>query len=144
MKPPRIFIDSSVLFSAIYSISGHSNDLLMMGAIGEVLAVISDFVIIETRRNISELKPEKLSRLEQILTAVHFEIVTVTPKDVADAKQRIVLKDAPVLAAAKVARVTMLVTLDKKHFLGRSELEDYINASILTPADAYRKINTSS
>ena len=139
----RIFIDSSVLFSAVYSTSGHSSDLLVMGAEGDILAVISDFVIIETRRNIRELKPEKLARLDRLLATVQFEIVRVNPEDVADAKQWIVLKDAPVLAAAKVARVDMLVTLDKKHFLGRPDLETYINAPILTPKEAFQQIKTS-
>ena len=139
----RIFIDSSVLFSAVYSTSGHSSDLLVMGAEADILAVISDFVIIETRRNIRELKPEKLARLDRLLATVQFEIVRVNPEDVADAKQWIVLKDAPVLAAAKVARVDMLVTLDKKHFLGRPDLETYINAPILTPKEAFQKIKTS-
>lgn len=139
----RIFIDSSVLFSAVYSTSGHSSDLLVMGAEGDILAVISDFVIVETRRNIRDVKPEKLARLDRLLVTVQFEIVRVNSKDVADAKQWIVLKDAPILAAAKVARVDMLVTLDKKHFLGRPELETYINALILTPKEAFQKIKSS-
>jgi len=136
----RAFVDSSVLFSAVYSTSGHSSDLLVMGAEGDILAVISDFVIVETRRNIRELKPEKLALLDRLLVTVQFEVARVTSDDVADAKQWIVLKDAPVLAAAKVARVDMLVTLDKKHFLGRPELETYINAPIFTPKEAYQKI----
>lgn len=136
----RVFIDSSVLFSAVYSTSGHSSDLLVMGAERQLLAVISDFVIIETRRNISELKPEKLVRLDHLLSTVQFEIAKVISKDVADAKEWIVLKDAPVLAAAKVAQVNMLVTLDKKHFLGRPELEAYISAPILTPKEAFQRI----
>jgi hypothetical protein len=41
------------------------------------------------------------------------------------------------------ARVNMLVTLDKKHFLGRPELESYINAPILTPKEAFEKIKSS-
>jgi predicted nucleic acid-binding protein len=143
MSPSRIFLDSSVLFSAIYSSSGHSNDLLIMGALGEILPVISDFVVIETRRNIHELKPAKIPRLEQVLASGHFEIVTVTPKEVAEAKRWIVLKDAPVLAAAKAARVNMLVTLDKKHFLGRPDLVEYINAPILTPKEAFQKIKST-
>lgn len=140
---PRVFIDSSVLFSAVYSTSGHSSDLLVMGAERQLLAIISDFVIIETRRNISELKPEKLVRLDHLLSTVQFEIAKVISKDVADAKEWIVLKDAPVLAAAKVAQVNMLVTLDKKHFLGRPELETYINAPILTPKEAFQRIKST-
>jgi uncharacterized protein len=140
---PRVFLDSSVLFSAVYSTSGHSSDLLVMGAERQIFAVISDFVIIETRRNISELKPEKLVRLDHLLSTVQFEIAKVISTDVADAKEWIVLKDAPVLAAAKVAQVNMLVTLDKKHFLGRPELETYINAPILTPKEAFQRIKST-
>ena len=140
---PRVFLDSSVLFSAVYSTSGHSSDLLVMGAERQIFAVISDFVIIETRRNISELKPEKLVRLDHLLLTVQFEIAKVISTDVADAKEWIVLKDAPVLAAAKVAQVNMLVTLDKKHFLGRPELETYINAPILTPKEAFQRIKST-
>ena len=140
---PRVFLDSSVLFSAVYSTSGHSSDLLVMGAERQIFAVISDFVIIETRRNISELKPEKLVRLDHLLSTVQFEIAKVISTDVADAKEWIVLKDAPVLAAAKVAQVNMLVTLDKKHFLGRPELETYINAPILIPKEAFQRIKST-
>ncbi len=140
---PRVFIDSSVLFSAIYSASGHSNDILSLCVTGEVIGVITDFVYIETRRNIQELKPEKIVALDKVFTTARFEIVDITPRDVAEAKQWIILKDAPILAAAKVAGVDMLVTLDRKHFLGKPELSIYINAPILTPAQAFQKIKAS-
>ena len=54
------------------------------------------------------------------------------------------LKDAPIIAAAKKAKVTVLVSLDKKHILGRPELETYIQARIVTPAEAHRKIKADS
>ena len=138
-----ILLIRGFLFSSVYSTSGHSSDLLVMGAEGDIIAVISDFVIIETRRNIRELKPEKLARLDRLLVTVKFEIVRVNTEDVSDTKQWFVLKDTPVLAAAKIARVDMLVTLDKKHFLVRPELETYINAPILTPKEAFRKVKSS-
>jgi hypothetical protein len=43
----RAFVDSSVLFSAVYSTSGHSSDLLVMGAEGDILAVISDLSLLK-------------------------------------------------------------------------------------------------
>lgn len=41
----RIFLDSSVQFSAIYSSRGHSRDLLLMAAREEITLVISQLVL---------------------------------------------------------------------------------------------------
>ncbi len=137
---PRIFIDSSVLFSAAYSAKGHSRDLLLMGASGEVTIIISQFVMRETIRNLLGLKSPPLNELEQIVQNASIELVDATKQAVLDAAKLITLKDAPIIAAAKFAKVNMLVSMDKKHILNRPELEDYINAPIVTPLIAYQQI----
>ncbi len=137
---PRIFIDSSVLFSAAYSSKGHSRDLLIMGASGEIKIIISNFVLQETIRNLSGLKKPPLEELDQIVQNANIELVDATKQSVLDAAKLIVLKDAPIIAAAKTAKVDMLVSLDKKHILGRTDLEAYINASIVTPLVAFQTI----
>ena len=137
---PRIFIDSSVLFSAAYSSTGHSPDLLIMGASGEIKIIISNFVLQETIRNLSGLKKPPLEELDQIVQNANIELVDATKQSVLDAAKLIVLKDAPIIAAAKTAKVNMLVSLDKKHILGRTDLEAYINASIVTPLVAFQTI----
>jgi predicted nucleic acid-binding protein len=71
------------------------------------------------------------------------EVINVNKQAVLDAAKLIVLKDAPIIAAAKVAKVDMLVSLDRKHILKRPELETYIKASILTPAEAYQKLKAA-
>ena len=136
----RIFIDSSVLFSAANSSKGHSRDLLLMGASGEIKIIISNFVLQETIRNLSGLKKPPLKELDQIVQNTNIELVDATKQSVLDAAKLIVLKDAPIIAAAKTAKVNMLVSLDKKHILGRADLEAYINASIVTPLVAYQTI----
>lgn len=136
----RIFIDSSVLFSAAYSPKGHSRDLLLMGTSGEIKIIISNFVLQETIRNLSGLKKPPLDELNQIVQNANIEFVDATKQSVLDAAKLIVLKDAPIIAAAKTAKVTMLVSLDKKHILERTDLKDYINASIVTPLIAYQTI----
>ncbi len=141
---PRIFIDSSVLFSAVYSSTGHSSDLLTMSATGEIVAVVSEFVITETRRNILELKPERIAVLDRILNTSNLEVKNPTTSSVAKAARLIILKDAPIIAAAKSAKVDMLVTLDRKHILGRPELEVYIKAPILTPAEAFQRLKSET
>jgi uncharacterized protein len=140
---PRIFIDSSVLFSAANSNMGHSRDLMVMGANGEITIVLSDYVLEETRRNLSQLRQPPLDALDEILDSVNMEIVRVHKQAVQDAAKVIVLKDAPIIAAAKTAKVDMLVSLDKKHILNNPELENFIKASILTPAEAYQKLKAS-
>ncbi|MCI0550676.1 MAG: PIN domain-containing protein [Anaerolineae bacterium] len=139
----RIFTDSSVLFSAANSVKGHSRDLMIMGANGEIMIILSDYVLEETRRNLSHLKQPLLDELENILVHAGMEVVKVNKQAVLAAAKLIVLKDAPIIAAAKIARVDMLVSLDRKHILNHPELETYIKASILTPAEAFQKLKAT-
>jgi predicted nucleic acid-binding protein len=140
---PRIFIDSSVLFSAANSERGHSRDLVLMSAREELVLVLSRYVLEETRRNLARLKEPKDMELEFLLSNAEMEIITVDKNDILRAAKKTVLKDAPIIAAAEKAKVTILVSLDKKHILGRPELETYINAPILTPKEAFQKIKAS-
>ena len=140
---PRIFIDSSVFFSAANSERGHSRDLVLMSAREELVLVLSRYVLEETRRNLARLKEPKDMELEFLLSNAEMEIITVDKNDILRAAKKTVLKDAPIIAAAEKAKVTILVSLDKKHILGRPELETYINAPILTPKEAFQKIKAS-
>ena len=69
------------------------------------------------------MKEPKLVDLELLLSKAAVEIVSVDRDDVLLAAEKTVLKDAPIIAAAKKAKVSILVSLDKKHILGRPELE---------------------
>ena len=140
---PRLFIDSSVLFSAANSERGHSRDLVLMSTREELVLVLSNYVLEETRRNLARLKQPKNVDLEHLLSEAETEIVAVNRDDILRAAEKAVLKDAPIIAAAKKAKVTMLVSLDKKHILGRPDLETYINAPILTPKEAFQKIKST-
>jgi predicted nucleic acid-binding protein len=138
----RIFLDSSVLFSASYSKTGHAHDLVQMSAEGELMIVISNFVIGETRRNLADLKTQRVDEFEEILMRATIDVVHVPKEEIANATHLIVLKDAPIIAAAKIAKVDMLVSLDRKHILGKLELEKYIHAPILTPIEAFQRLKT--
>ena len=81
-----------------------------------------------------------MEELDQIVQNASIELVDASKQSVLDAAKLIVLKDAPIIAAAKTAKVNMLVSLDKKHILGRTDLEAYINAPIMTPLIAYQTI----
>jgi predicted nucleic acid-binding protein len=136
----RVFVDSSVFFSAAYSSRGHARDIIMLALSGEIETVISQIVIEETRRNLEVSAPESLPFMEFILASTPFTIVRPTREDVLSAAELTALKDAPIAASAKRAKVDLLVTLDKKHLLYRPELAEYVGASIVTPKDAMKRI----
>ena len=136
----RVFIDSSVLFAAAYSEKGFARDLIITGIREQAHLVISSLVMEETRRNLADFAPETLPALERIFELASFEVVNPSKQGVLDAAKWVVLKDAPILAAAKSAKVDILATLDKRHLLDRPELESFIAARILRPKEAYEWI----
>ena len=131
----RIFLDSSVLFSAAYSSRGHSRDLILMAIREEVTLVVSQVVLTETKRNLAQSAPEHVVLLDLIEAHVPLEIIDVTKHEVLSAAEHVVLKDAPIVAAARKGKVDLLVTLDQKHLLGKPEITEYIKAKVVTPKE---------
>jgi predicted nucleic acid-binding protein len=129
----RVFLDSSVFFSACYSASGHSRDLLLMALRDEILLVCSNYVIQETRRNLDKLSSDHLVFLDFILDNLPLELIKPTKAEVLAAAEHIALKDAPIVAAAKRGKVDFLVTLDKKHLLDNPNVQNYSGIDIVTP-----------
>jgi predicted nucleic acid-binding protein len=129
----RIFLDSSVLFSAAYSIHGYAHDLILMAIREELTVVTSQLVLAETRRNLSESAPEKLIAFERVVANVPWGFVRPTKREVRAATKVVALKDAPIVAAARKARVHFLVTFDEKHLLGRPNISKYVRSAVVTP-----------
>lgn len=89
----RVFLDSSVLFSAAYSSRGHSRELLIMAAREEITLVISHFVLAETKRNLSEISPKHTHFLDSIFETITFEFVRPSKQEIIVAAEHVVLKD---------------------------------------------------
>ena len=140
----RIFLDASVIFSACYSTRGHSHDLIIMAVRGEYELVSSKLVIEEARRNLVETAADYLLFLDFALANIPIEFVRPTKRQVLAAAQHIALKDAPIVAAAKRAKVDLLVSLDKKHLLGKPELAQYADTEIFTPQEAVQYLTEKS
>lgn len=114
----RVFIDASVLFSACYSETGASREIILKGVRGELELVISDYVKEEVERNLKEKAPKALPFLHQFLDAVPFKITKPTVKEVEKAASFVDLEDAPIVAAAKHVKSDYLVSLDRDHLVG--------------------------
>jgi predicted nucleic acid-binding protein len=140
----RFFIDSSVLFAACYSARGLPWRLIEAAIRGDVLLVVSDFVLVETWRNLESTAPQHLDDLRTILLRVPFEDVKVSPRLVKTASRAVELKDAPIVAAAKKAKVDALVTFDFKHLLRPPAPAACLKAPIITPQQAMAQLSDAA
>ena len=71
----RIFMDSSALFAAILSSTGAARELVRLVVNEEIELVISEDVVVKTRRNIERKVPELLSLFDHLLGAIDPEIM---------------------------------------------------------------------
>lgn len=143
----RLFVDSSVLFSACYSDHGRSRDLLVAAAKGDVVLVVSQYVLDETRAVFQDKAPKAQPVLELIISSIPFDRVEPSHEQVLSAAGLTSLldaEDAPILAAARKAKVDLLVSFDRKHLVGKHELEKYIRVPIVTPQEAWDLLQHAS
>lgn len=111
----RLFLDSSVLFTAVNSATGGSAKLF---TVPSWQLVTTPFVLTEVERNVrKKLYDHHLERF--FVLVEHLTIVQpqLKPRLVVQAEHCIASKDAPILAEAKLVGSDILVTLDRKHFL---------------------------
>ena len=113
----RIFADANVLIAGADSRSGASNALLRLAEVGLFRLVVSRQVLDEAERNVRKKLPRALHNFAALLARLPMEIV---PDPVDEECLRwadvIELKDTPILAAAVLAHVDRLVTLNTKDF----------------------------
>jgi len=98
--------------------------------------VISDTVRAETERNLASLPrraAEAVLVFQQLLDAVPFVLSNPTTEEIAEAATYTVLKDAPIVAAAKRAKVDYLASFDRKHLVGVPAVAHGSDLSIVLP-----------
>ncbi len=109
-----VFVDSSVLFSAVNSPTGGSAKLFTVRLFK---LITSPTVLAEVERNVrNKLSSEYLRRFFFLVDGL--TVIDQRPNErlVSQAKKVIVEKDAVILAEAKQSMAESIVTLDKKHF----------------------------
>ena len=144
MTKLRVFVDSSVLFAAMYSASGMARDLIRLGLQGQVQLIVSPDVLEETIRNLTRKAPEKVEAYQSLLELLELEI-TADPSTelVKSVETYVVAKDAPIVAAAIQAAPDYLVTYDRKHLIEPPEVSQQSGLTIVTPAEVVRVIKNS-
>ena len=135
-----VFVDSSVLCTAANSPTGGSAKLFTLKSIK---LVVSPLVLTETERNIrKKLHSYELERFFKLVEKIHILDQRPNVSLIRQAKKVIIEKDAVILAEAKQAKCTFLVTLDKKDFLNE-KVAGFLKPSIaLTPKDLIGLLRT--
>jgi putative PIN family toxin of toxin-antitoxin system len=130
----RVFVDTSVLFSAVYSSTGFARDLLQLSLDDQIQLIVSQNVLAEVERNLQAKIPEYLDRWRRFLNVLQLEIVADPPlEQVRLCEAYVVQKDAPIVAAAIIAKVDYLVTYDRKHLLEPPEVAKQSGLTIVMP-----------
>ena len=137
MRVPDIFLDTSALFSGIWSATGGARMLLKLGEAQAVNLCVSSQVLTEIEGALRRKSPEQLGVLAFILDRSQIRLRYPASTERLAQYQAIINyePDAIVLAAAWQAEVDYFVTLDRQHFLGNEQLHNDAPFEIGTPGD---------
>jgi len=132
-----LYLDSSVLFTAVNSPSGGSSKLF---TIDSFRLITTPFVLTEVERNVrKKLFFHHLSRFFHLVSLMEIKQTKLSQSVLHKAEMVIHKKDAYILAEAKLLKPDILVSLDTKHFF-TSQVERFIKPiHIFTPKMAMEK-----
>lgn len=131
-----VFIDSSVFFAAAYSPNGSAFELFHAAIRGRIGLVLSRYVLDETERNLAESAPHVLPAFARFCAVLPFRLSTPSTPLVLDTARIVVAKDAPIVAAARSARVRLVATYDRRDLLSkREEILTTFGITVATPEE---------
>ncbi|MGA9049282.1 MAG: PIN domain-containing protein [Dehalococcoidia bacterium] len=134
----RIFLDSNVIISGIYSPDGPPAKILNLHANAKLRIIVCQLVVEEVVRAIREKKPDALPALQLFLSNAPPEIIRNPPlKEVQRWINLLHFEDAAILAAALSAEPDYFVTGDQ-HFYSQPSLSEKSGLHIITPVQMLR------
>ncbi len=135
-KPkPRVFLDSNVIFSGLYSSDGAPGIILEHFIEGRIRVVVSQQVLEEVIRAVKEKLPEALPSLRTLLLNTPPEVVAdPNLPDIERWTKKLHLGDAAILAAVISSQPDYFITGDR-HFFDDQEIAETAGLKIVTPAE---------
>jgi predicted nucleic acid-binding protein len=135
MLIPDVFLDTSTLFSGIWSATGGARMLLKLGEASAVKLYVGSQVLTEIESVLRRKSPHSLGSLALLLNRSQINVCPQPPaKRIAECHSLVNYSaDAIVMAAAWEAGVDYFVTLDRKHFLNNVNLSNATPFEIGTP-----------
>jgi hypothetical protein len=118
LSKPRIFVDADALFAGAVSPSeyGASLTILRMAEITLLEAVVSQQVVVEAERNLTEKFPKALPAFQLIVSRSLHLVPDPQPADLLPHAGLADPKDLPILVAAVREKCQWLVTFNVRHF----------------------------
>jgi predicted nucleic acid-binding protein len=110
----RVFLDANELFSASLFARGNAPLLVEIGRAGGCRLLTSPMTLQEAGRNPARKAPQALELFKHVQAVI--ELVLDASADLLLWAQGLPVKDAPILAAAVLARADLLVMGDRRHF----------------------------
>jgi putative PIN family toxin of toxin-antitoxin system len=141
-KPRHVFLDSSVIISACASSVGASRLILEAVIERRITSHVSRVILRECERNLSKKfsKKELLFFYQWVGEAPVVLEELPAEEELDKLRGLIASKDVHVLATAVLARVDLLVTLDKRHFLSPKIKKAKLPLRIVTPGEFVKLI----
>ena len=137
MQKVNIFLDSSALIAGIISETGAAHVLLQLGETEDIVLLISEVVLHETKNSIARKSPENLDNAEKEIQKSGIKILQDPSYEEIHANLYLMddPDDVPILLAAIKAKVDYLATHDHKHFLDDPKVAERSGLRIGTPGD---------
>ncbi|MBI4188714.1 MAG: putative toxin-antitoxin system toxin component, PIN family [Chloroflexi bacterium] len=131
---PRVFLDSNVIFSGLYSSEGAPGVILEHFVKGSISVVVSQQVLEEVIRTVKEKLPDSLPALRRLLINTPPE-VAADPElpDIKRWTKKLNPGDAAILAAAIAAQPDYFITGDR-HFIDNPNIVKETGLTIIMPA----------
>ena len=134
-----IFADSSILIAGSASSTGASRVVLTMAEIGLFKLLISEQVLEECKRNLNKKLPKAIPIFDNIINKINIKILPNPSLEEFSAYIDIIeAKDAPILAAALLAKADRLLSLNTKDFT--QEVAQKTGVIIQTPSEFIQDI----
>lgn len=132
----RVFLDTSVLFAAVWSESGGSRLILKLGEAGAVSLWVGPTVLREAEAVLKRRSPESRPHMALLLDRAQVQVGPEAGKEtVAQALSAVGhVPDAQVLAEALEIGLEYFVSLDQKHLVGNPRM-DSLPVTVGTPGD---------
>ncbi len=107
MKKVNIFLDSSALIAGIISETGAAHVLLQLGETEDIILIISEMVVNETKRSIARKSPDNLDDVQKEIKKSRARIVPDPSEEEVQANLYLMddPNDVPILLAAITAKV---------------------------------------
>lgn len=115
-EPVRVCLDADVVIAGLFSRTGASHAILVLGEVGLMHLVLPQAAVDEILRNLQQKLPEALPHFDRFLRAVAVEVCRPTAADRKQARQLAHDKGVPIMAAALSSGATILVTHNTRHF----------------------------